>query len=87
MIKNSAKIQPFLTINLQKLKLTLMLVHFETKFSKSMLFLSISAKYFPFVVYYTSTKHLSSFSATINLFYFYFYTKAAVTKIKAYFTC
>ena len=81
------KIQPFLTISLQKLKLTLILAYFEKKSSKNILFLSISAKYLPFVVYYTSIKHLSSFSATINLFYFHFYTKAAVTKIKTYFTC
>ena len=80
------KIQPFLT-SLQKLKLTLILAYFEKKSSKNILFLSISAMYLPFVVYYTSSKHLSSFSATINLFYFYFYTKAAVTKIKTYFTC
>ena len=43
--------------------------------------------FFRFVAYCTSASNLSSFSATINLFYFYYNTKAVATKIKTYFTC
>ena len=41
--------------------------------------MSIYAKYWSFIVYcIISTEHFSSFSATINLFYLYFNTKASI---------